>query len=138
MYQDKILIADPDSTTRSASRTLFEDAGFTVVEAEDGESALQLAKRSEVALVVAELYLPTSDDACLVHALRHSSALQRTRVLALTTHSRRKDRTWALRAGADAYVLKRSGNDRLMEVAGRLVRYTPARTKKLRAARLKG
>lgn len=100
----------------------LEERGYTVVDAADAAAALGAANRSEIALVVTELYLPVGKWPCLARAIRRSPALQRTKVLAHTTHGRRKDRAWAKRVGADGYVLTRSGDERLLQVVDRLMR----------------
>ena len=131
-----VLLAEPDSATRTAVRSRLEEHGFTVLEAPTGAEALSMANRSEIALVIAELYLQAGTDRCLVQAIRHAPALRRTRVLAFTSHAKRADRDWAANVGADGYVIKRSGEDRLVSVANRLAARTQRRTEKLREARL--
>lgn len=135
MTSQTILLAEPDSAIRASLRARLESNGFTVVEAPDGPEALAAANRAEIGLVIADLYLSVADDRCLVHAIRAAPALKRTRVLAYTSHGRRTDRDWALRAGADGYVIKRSGEDRLMQVVMRLASNSPRRMQKLRASR---
>ena len=135
MPSSTVLLAEPDSATRTAVRSRLEENGFTVLEAPSGVEALSMANRSEIALVIAELYLEAGQDRCLVQAIRHAPALRRTRVLAFTSHAKRADRDWAVSAGADGYVLKASGQDRLVAVVNRLASRTQSRTEKLRAAR---
>jgi DNA-binding NarL/FixJ family response regulator len=54
-----VLIVDDHPAFRSSARRLFEDEGFDVVgEAEDGETALALARRLEPELVLLDVGLP--------------------------------------------------------------------------------
>ena len=122
MSRQTVLIVDPDDTSRKNLRSTLEAEGYTVVESEGSNQALDIANRSEVALVVTELYLHTGDDRCLVRAMRKSSTLRRTKVLAYTGHARKVDRAWAIDEGANGYVLKQNGPARLLEVVARMAR----------------
>lgn len=135
MTSTTVLLAEPDSATRASLRARLEANGFTVLETTDGPQAFAMANRGEIGLVIADLYMAVADDRCLVHAIRSAPALKRTRVLAYTSHGQQADRDWALRAGADGYVIKRSGEERLMQVALRLASRSSSRMRKLRESR---
>ncbi len=124
MSRQTVLIVDPNDTSRTSLRMTLEAEGYTVVESEGSNEAFDIANRSEVALVVTELYLHTGDDRCLVRAIRQSSALRRTKVLAYTGHAKKVDRAWAIEEGANGYVLKQNGPTRLLEVVARMARST--------------
>jgi CheY-like chemotaxis protein len=117
-----VLIVEPDADARSALRSTFEREGYTVVATGGAADALSLLDAPEIKLVVTELYLESGQDSCLVHTIRRAPARDKTRVLAYTQHGRAKDRAWAIAEGADGYVLKKNGETRLLEVAGRLSR----------------
>jgi CheY-like chemotaxis protein len=122
MSRNTVLIVEPDTTSRSALRATLEGDGYTVVEAAGASAALALVNQKEITLVVTELYLASGTQRCLLPAIRSSSALRRTKVLAYTTHSAKKDRDWAIAEGADGYVLKKNGQGRLLQVAANLGR----------------
>ncbi|HEV8447418.1 MAG TPA: response regulator [Gemmatimonadaceae bacterium] len=117
-----VLIVEPDGDTRSALRNSFESDGYTVIATGGAADALSLLAAPEIKLVVTELYLENGQDTCLVHTIRTAPAYEAKRVLAYTQHGRAKDREWAIAEGADGYVLKKNGEKRLLEVAGRLTR----------------
>jgi two-component system chemotaxis response regulator CheY len=120
MYQRTILLADPDPEIRSTLRRGLEMMGYGVMEVADGDTALALALRSELALTVTELYVPTGDAICLVRAIRRMPALRRMKVLAYTAFISMGDREWAFAAGADAFLTKPTSVGQLLQVAGRL------------------
>ena len=122
MYSNTILLVQPATESVDRVRSRLEDTGYKVVEAADTDSAMNMLNRSEIGLVVTELYLPVGKARCLVRAIRKAPALRRTRVLAYTTHGRRKDRQWARRAGAQGYVITRSGEERFFEVVDNIMR----------------
>jgi CheY-like chemotaxis protein len=122
MSRQTVLIVDPNDTSRTKLRATLESEGYTVVESEGSDEALDIANRSEVSLVVTELYMQTGEDRCLVRAIRQSSALRRMKVLAYTSQARKVDRAWAIDEGANGYVLKQNGPARLLEVVARMAR----------------
>jgi DNA-binding response OmpR family regulator len=125
-----VLIVEPDADARSALRNTFEREGYTVVATGAAVDALSVLDAPEISLVVTELYLADGEDSCLLHTLRSSTPRKSARVLAYTQHGSAKDRAWAISEGADGYVLKKNGEARLLEVAGRLSRRTARRKRR--------
>ena len=132
MYSSTILLVQPATDSSSPLRARLEEKGYTVLEAADSTSAMDIVNGSEVALVVTELYLRTGESRCLARAIGKSPALRRTKVLAYTTHGKREDRDWARRIGADGYVITRSGEDRFLSVVNHLMEApsAPRRTRR--------
>jgi CheY-like chemotaxis protein len=122
MYSNTILLVQPTTESVVRLRTRLENTGYKVVEAGDTASAMNMLNRSEIGLVVTELYLPIGKSRCLVRAIRKAPALRRTRVLAYTTHGRRQDRAYARRSGAQGYVITRSGEERFFQVVDNIMR----------------
>lgn len=122
MYSNTILLVQPTTESIVRLRSRLENTGYKVVEAGDTATAMNMLNRSEIGLVVTELYLPIGKSRCLVRAIRKAPALRRTRVLAYTTHGRREDRMWARRSGAQGYVITRSGEERLFQVVDNIMR----------------
>jgi len=130
MYSSTILLVQPRNDLGALLRLRFEGKGYTVVEAPDATTAMNIVNGSEIALVVTELYLPIGKSKCLARSIGKSPALKRTKLLAYTTHGKRRDRDWAQRIGADGYVITRSGEDRFLSVVDHLMEApsTPRRT----------
>ena len=130
MYSNSILLVQSPGDSTSQLRTRLEDKGYTVVEAPDSASALDIVSCSEIGLVVTELYMRVGKSRCLARAIAKSPSLRRTKLLAYTAHGKREDRDWARRIGADGYVITRSGEDRFLSVVDHLMESssTPRRT----------
>ena len=120
MQQRTILLAEPDAPLRETWRSALAAMGFHVRESTTGPNALATAMRSQVDLLVTELYLPTSTDRCLVRAARREPALRHMKILVVSDHGTADDHNWALTAGADAYLVKPVPLGRVLQVAGRL------------------
>lgn len=121
MYSSSILLVQQPTESAAHLRSCLENKGYTVVEAPDAATAMQVVNASEIALVVTELYLPIAGSRCLARRIGKSPALRRTKILAYTAHGRREDRAWARRIGADGYVITRSGEERFLSVVDRLM-----------------
>jgi len=115
-----VLLVDPDARMRALLAEQLTSIGCAVMQASDGDAAMQLINANEVRLVVTELYLRTGEDADLIHAIRRSKGLKRTRTMAHTSKATAADRDWAMRAGADAYLIKPTRAERFRYVVSRL------------------
>lgn len=115
-----VLLADPDARMRKLLAEQLAPTGCKVLQAADGESAFKMINERDVRLVITELYLKTGDDDDLIHAIRRTKALRHTRALAHTRYGTSADRDWAMRAGADAYLIQPTRAERLRYVVARL------------------
>lgn len=131
-----ILLAEPDARLRELWRVGLAAMGFHVRESADGAGALRTALRSEVSLVITELYLPTGAERCLVRAVRREPGLQRVKILVISSHDMSEDRGWALAAGADALLIKPVPLGRILQVAARLTTSRGRSRGELRASSL--
>jgi DNA-binding response OmpR family regulator len=114
--QRRILIAEPVSALRATWQSALAAMGFHVSETDDGSTALDIAMRSDVCLLITELDLPSGIDRCLIPAMRREAALRRVRILAVSSHVGGDDRAWALTGGADAYLAKPVRLGQLLQV----------------------
>jgi CheY-like chemotaxis protein len=131
-----VLLVDADAQVRARLIDQLSPLGCTVLEASDGDSALRVLRENDVRVVLSELYLKTGDDACLIHAVRRAKALRNTRTLAHTRHGKSPDREWAVRAGADAYLIQPTRGARLRYAVASLANQekAPAKDKTKRSA----
>jgi len=116
-----VLIVDPDPYARALLAGHLSSIEADLVEAPDGVSALRVLQSGGIAVMVSELYVPVGDDQCLVHAVRRDPAHRRIRIAAHTSRATAADREWAMRAGADAYLVKPTRAQRIRYVIGRLM-----------------
>jgi CheY-like chemotaxis protein len=115
-----VLIVDPDTRARGWLTHQLTPLGCRILAAADGPTAFRMVNAQHIGLVVTELYLPTGEDECLIHAIRRDRSLRKTRTLAHTHRSTTADREWAMLAGADAYLIKPTRAERVRYVVGRL------------------
>jgi DNA-binding response OmpR family regulator len=98
-----VLVVDDEAKLRGLLRDYLERDGYTVVEAADGQAALDLALASRPALVVLDLGLPGLPGEEVARLLRKASDVP---IVMLTARATENDRVAGLRLGADDYVVK--------------------------------
>jgi DNA-binding response OmpR family regulator len=99
-----VLLVDDDDKTVASVRLYLEHAGFDVVTAADGLTALELARREPAPdLVILDLMLPRLDGMEVCRRLREESSVP---IIMLTARSSEEDRLEGLDLGADDYVVK--------------------------------
>ena len=101
-----ILVAeDSDELAEVVGREL-RSAGYDVVRAPNGRSALALHAREHPALVVLDWMLPELDGLAVLRELRESRDGAATPVIMLTARGEEADRVIGLEVGADDYLTK--------------------------------
>jgi DNA-binding response OmpR family regulator len=98
-----VLIVDDQPDIVRLVRDYLERAGFDVVTANDGDQALQVARREHPDLVILDLTLPRLDGLDVARALRRDGDVP---IIMLTARTEEADRVAGLELGADDYVTK--------------------------------
>ncbi len=111
----RIILADDHAMVREGLRLILRAApDISVVgEAENGDSALELARQLMPEVVVLDLDMPGSDAIAIVRAL--AETLRSVRVLILTVHAEQEHLLQLLEAGARGYLTKQAASRDLLE-----------------------
>ena len=113
----KILAVDDSATMRQMVCHTLRDAGFEVIEAEDGQKALDLlAATGRVDLVITDLNMPVMDGFGLIENLRANPTYKHTPILMLTTESDPAKKQRGRDAGATGWIVKPFNPEKLVEV----------------------
>jgi DNA-binding response OmpR family regulator len=104
--QPLILAADDDEDLLQLVSFRLGRSGFTVLEAHDGEQALQLALSERPDLGVFDVMMPKMDGFELTRRLRAEEATARMPIILLTARSQDSDVSEGFDAGADDYLRK--------------------------------
>jgi len=110
-----VLVVDDDDATRSVERAVLTEGGFRVIEARDGEEALQAISNDPPALVVLDIQMPGVDGPSFARRLR--TTLRRVPLVILTGVDDPKHE--ADRCNAEAYLSKPFDAPELLEVVRR-------------------
>jgi DNA-binding response OmpR family regulator len=117
----KVLIADDNEQIRMLVKAALRNCSCEIVEATDGEAALEAALRERPDLVLLDVMMPGLDGFEVLHFLRRREESADTRVIMLTTATATADRERGEIEGADAYVVKPFEAAHLREVVGRYI-----------------
>jgi two-component system alkaline phosphatase synthesis response regulator PhoP len=102
----KILVVDDDREIVRVVRGYLEQAGYTVLPAYDGESALHLLRSESPDLLLLDLMLPGRDGWDLTRLIRADPALAGIPIIMLTARIEDTDKIVGLELGADDYITK--------------------------------
>jgi two-component system alkaline phosphatase synthesis response regulator PhoP len=102
----KILIAEDSSTVRQLVVGRLAADGYQVIEAADGEEALELARREEPDLLVLDKVMPKYDGFEVVRALREDPLTRAIPIVMLTERTTEDDVLGGLRLGVEEYMPK--------------------------------
>ena len=97
-------------------------AGYHVVEAVDGQDALEKADTHEIDLVLADQNMPRLDGIGLTRKLREHPSYTATPILILTTESSDQMKQAGRAAGATGWLVKPFDPNRLIEVIRKVIR----------------
>ena len=104
-----ILVAEDDTALRETIVYNLERDGYAALAAADGATALDLARREPVALVLLDVMLPRMDGLEVCRQLRARPDTARLPILMLTARGEESDKVVGLEMGADDYVTKPFG-----------------------------
>jgi DNA-binding response OmpR family regulator len=100
----KVLVVDPDGTSRREVRAACEQDGYQVLEADGGADALRQVEQSHPSLVLLEVTLPDGAGFDICRELRKMDPV--VPVIMMSSRSEEIDVVVALEIGADDYVTK--------------------------------
>ena len=99
----KVLAVDDEEWVLDTVRRYLEQAGFEVISARDGVSALEAFGRTSLDLVILDWMLPRLDGLSVAKRIRMTSAVP---IIMLTARVTERDRLAGFDAGVDDYVVK--------------------------------
>jgi two-component system cell cycle response regulator len=102
----KILLAEDDPGSRRLVKVHLSDAGYEVIEAEDGQLAWELFQRETFQIVITDWMMPKMDGPTLIHNIRSSGQKGYTYIIMLTAIDDKPKVVMGLEAGADEYLTK--------------------------------
>jgi DNA-binding response OmpR family regulator len=111
----KVLIADDQRNMRQLVRLTLESDHFEILEAPDGDRALEVARAERPDLVFLDWTMPGMAGVEVCRALRDDPGTAGIRIVMLTARSQDSDREHAHAMGADDYITKPFSPIQLLE-----------------------
>jgi two-component system, OmpR family, KDP operon response regulator KdpE len=106
-----ILLVDDEAQIRRALRTTLAAAGYQVLEARNGEEALEKVREKKPDLLIVDVNMPGMSGFEVCREIREGSDAP---IIMLTVRSGERDKVRALDAGADDYVVKPFSTEELL------------------------
>ena len=116
-----IMTVDDSASMREMVRATLTSAGYEVVEAVDGQEALDYARENPCDLVISDVNMPRMDGITLVHELRSLPHYRLTPLLLLTTESSQEKKLEGKRAGATGWIVKPFNPELLLATMARVL-----------------
>ncbi len=104
--KERVLVVDDDPDIVQFVRMNLELEGFEAETADNGRTALELAKQRPPDLILLDVMMPEMDGLTVLRRLRNSPATANVPVIILTAKALAEDRVKGLNLGADDYITK--------------------------------
>ena len=117
-----VLTVDDSRTMREMLRLALADAGFRVVQAEDGVHGLEVlqAEAERPQVIVTDINMPRMDGFGFIEEVRGDQRYRGIPILVLTTESDAEKKNRARMAGATGWIVKPFNPDKLVDAIRRV------------------
>ena len=112
----RILYIEDNHENRLLVRRILEAEGYSMIEATDGPTGLEVAVQMQPDLILLDINLPEIDGYDLARRFRNTPGLQQVPILAITANVMKGDRERTLNSGCDGYIQKPIDVDRLPQL----------------------
>ena len=105
MPSDCILVVDDEQRMRKLIKDFLKVKGYSILEAEDGEKALQVYQenKSKIALILLDVMMPKLDGWSVLRQIRQESKVP---IVMLTARGEEQDELFGFELGVDEYISK--------------------------------
>ena len=104
--RQSVLVVEDSRTILAVVKYFLELEGFSVLEAKDGQTGLEVAKRDRPDVIVTDCNMPGMDGMAMVREIRAHPPTRDIAVIMLTSENSIEREEQALAAGADDFILK--------------------------------
>ncbi len=109
-----ILVIEDNEQNMYLTTFILEKRGYTVHQAWNGQTGLELAEQIKPDLILLDIQLPEMDGYAVARSLRQIPILLTTPIVAVTSYAMMGDRERILAAGCDGYLEKPINPDTFM------------------------
>ena len=115
-----VLVVEDFEDNRFMMRRLLEMSGYRVVEAVNGNQAVEAAASEQPDIILMDLSLPQLDGLAATRRIREQQGTRRVPIVAVSAHDSADFHAEALAAGCNEYVTKPIDFDQLVQLLDRL------------------
>lgn len=119
-----ILVIDDASSVRMSVAFALQEAGYEIMEAEDGEVALNKLEGSKIDGIICDVNMPNMDGITFLRTIKNDkkySSFKFTPIIMLTTESGQDKKEEGKKAGAKAWLVKPFKPEKLIDSIRKLI-----------------
>lgn len=116
-----VLIVDDSASIRQVVGIALKGAGYDVIEATDGQNALNKLTGQRVHLIISDLNMPVMDGITFLKQVKTRPEYKFTPVIMLTTESSEAKKAQGQAAGAKAWVVKPFQPQQMLAAVSKLI-----------------
>ena len=117
----RVLTVDDSRTILAMLHHTLSNAGFEVLQAEDGQQGLDVLKNESVDVVITDINMPLMDGIEFIKNVRASGVHNSLPILILTTETSQDKRDQGRAAGGTGWIVKPFDPEKLISVIHRVV-----------------
>ncbi|WP_116652650.1 response regulator [Pelagibacterium sediminicola] len=117
----RILTVDDSRTILAMLHHTLTNAGFEVLQAENGQIGLDVLKNEEVDVVITDINMPVMDGIEFIRQVRATGKHQSLPILILTTETSQDKRDQGRAAGGTGWIVKPFDPEKLISVINKVV-----------------
>ncbi|TPG45525.1 response regulator [Rhodanobacter glycinis] len=117
----RMLVVDDSPTICAVLGKMLGHEGYAVSRANDGDSAIQLARDEQPALIFLDIVLPGMNGFAVLRALRHDPLTRHIPIMMISGNQQATEQFYVQRFGADDFMKKPFGRDEVCKRIGQLV-----------------
>ncbi len=121
MGAEKILVVDDEEDVVRAVGMRLQSAGYEVMSASDGVSAVRMAEERVPDLIILDIGMPGGDGHSVARRLRENAETKMIPVVFLTARVAKDDMEKASGVGAAGYLMKPFKSERLLSLVDRVI-----------------
>ena len=132
MLNDCILIVDDEQRMRKLIKDFLVAKGYSILEAEDGEKALEVFEenRNKISLILLDVMMPKLDGWSVLRQIRQDSKVP---IIMLTARGEEQDELFGFELGVDEYISKPFSPKILVARVEAILKRTNKDTKEIKA-----
>ena len=117
-----IMTADDSSSVRQMVSFTLKQAGYEVIEAVDGQDAVDKLSGKKIDMLITDLNMPRMDGIDLIKQVRANPASKFIPIIMLTTESQPEMKQRGKEAGATGWIVKPFKPEQLIAVTKKLLK----------------
>jgi two-component system, chemotaxis family, chemotaxis protein CheY len=110
-----ILVVDDSELIRNFHSYILRSAGFNVISSSDGYDALEHIYSKKIDLVITDINMPKMDGYVLIEKIRNEAQFEEIPIVIVSTEEEMKDKQKGFDIGANAYIVKPTRPDVLIQ-----------------------